>query len=105
MNEQKHTAGPWSKGPGIITAGHQAIASYTGCGVVRYADSEEEREANAKLIAAAPDLLSVLEELRVHCPDLLQKCGWARQTAHPLTGTGSGTMLDLVEAVIAKATA
>lgn len=64
MEDIKHTPGPWhtmdarSFGvPYIITDGKITIAqSYEGF-------SKEDTEANAKLIAAAPDLLEALKNL------------------------------------------
>lgn len=81
----KHTPGPWeewSKGGNFSTTGHAAAASYTAmcaigefdkdCAVEVVADgtnvaialgnTKEEAEANARLIAAAPELLDELIE-------------------------------------------
>jgi hypothetical protein len=50
----KHTPGPWSKSErGYIFAGDSCIASTSDL---------DENEANARLIAAAPDLLAALEQ-------------------------------------------
>ncbi|MGN8346324.1 hypothetical protein ACLEJQ_22245 [Pseudomonas sp. SMV71] len=74
MTEHKHTPGPWvrcSTAPKIIMSGsfidgHQGymVGSVTGNDNSGYYASEQEAEANAKLIAAAPDLLEALEYLK-----------------------------------------
>lgn len=61
MNAGKHTPGPWQYKDGSIVAGtgdgeHESVALILG--LVRL---EGEWEANARLIAAAPDLLQALE--------------------------------------------
>ena len=45
MNESKHTTGPFRRGPGL---------------------NEQTTEANASLMAVAPDLLSALERVLEH---------------------------------------
>ena len=67
MNTPKHTPGPWMRGIGNrIASGNHMIAqtsriykSHRGPG---YPDLLEQ-EANADLIAAAPELLAVAKEL------------------------------------------
>ena len=69
----KHTPGPWEvfddvegcEFPGIDNAGESIVlcGSIFDDGGIR-GDTKEERLANARLIAAAPELLSVLEELQ-----------------------------------------
>ena len=70
----EHTPGPWrdwNKSCGAVMApkkkdtwGSRAVA------LVTHWPSEEERAANARLIAAAPDLLDALEKLVGSCPPL-----------------------------------
>jgi len=58
--ELKHTPGPWSiRQESVWSVGtdHEMSALVYGC-------TDEEEEANAHLIAAAPDLLEALKELR-----------------------------------------
>jgi hypothetical protein len=62
----KHTPGPWAVNP--IRAMVDAIDSNGPspiCGMLWFTEtrSEEETEANADLIAAAPDLLEALQEV------------------------------------------
>jgi hypothetical protein len=61
-----HTPGPWGVGepdpnghPAILTDGGELIAIVTH----ECVKLEEELDANARLIAAAPELLAVLKEL------------------------------------------
>ena len=50
-----HTPGPWTISPtGLAVYAGPAVIEFTGC------DSYEQRHANARLIAAAPDLLEAL---------------------------------------------
>jgi hypothetical protein len=72
MTEAKHTPGPWQQhddapvyGPGYASTvwsakgpGHGLVADCRQC------SSFEEERANARLIAAAPDMLACLIEIR-----------------------------------------
>lgn len=62
IDNDKHTPGPWvshAEVAGVIYGqdGHQV------CTTPRTTRRETERDANARLIAAAPELLSALREL------------------------------------------
>jgi hypothetical protein len=92
----KHTPGPW-----VVNKQHKTI-SYKGCFDVATADNEyliaqtigglgEQEEANARLIAAAPDLLEALKQL----------ASVAIGTEH---GKQFEYQIDLAIAAIAKAT-
>jgi hypothetical protein len=73
------TPGPWKiaysdgSGPEYITASNQSIATLRwGCSCCKdtpdsFDDMSEEEQANARLIAAAPELLQALESLYEHC--------------------------------------
>lgn len=70
----KHTTGPWldhwdGEGGAFVSAGGTAIANMVG--------PAECRKANARLIAAVPELLECLRELyaivRGECPSLLNE--------------------------------
>lgn len=71
MNDSKHTPGPWriSRTSGMeifINHGHDQpnrVAGYFA-EVRRFTSDNEQVEANARLIAAAPDLLYLLKEAR-----------------------------------------
>jgi hypothetical protein len=60
----KHTPGPWGVEkyePSCLTMGGQALGH-----VAPDTASSEEREVNARLIAAAPELLEALKSLLAH---------------------------------------
>lgn len=53
----KHTPGPWTQEhDGAVVIGRRVVIPVNGCGPDGV--SRKEREANARLIAAAPDLLA-----------------------------------------------
>lgn len=58
MSNAKHTPGPWTCFLGWDTASHYNV--YDG-NENTLTENESEREANARLIAAAPDMLKALE--------------------------------------------
>jgi hypothetical protein len=66
----KHTDGPWRV---LIEGNHCFIEDANGDTVARvshpfpFTTTDDERDANARLIAAAPDLLEALEALREKC--------------------------------------
>lgn len=70
--ETKHTPGPWklrrakykSEHDFIMTNESQNIAAWSFHDGVKSTKEKSEHIANARLIAAAPDLLKVLQELR-----------------------------------------
>ena len=75
MRETKHTPGPWrisGESATTVQADYRAINSEGGVLIARalgypnsgYFPSDDEAAANARLIAAAPELLEALEALR-----------------------------------------
>lgn len=63
-----HTQGPWierEKHDAMIAIGVNSNVAE----VIVYSDCRDECEANARLIAAAPELLEALEELYAAFPD------------------------------------
>ena len=65
----KHTPGPWKafNSINVIGVGNErsdvAWVRFEECGLMDTARSQEEDKANARLIAAAPDLLRALSDL------------------------------------------
>lgn len=99
--EFKGTPGPWKYDEGnSITAefGDVGICILEPiekfwCGDVNRHPEGEEYEANARLIAAAPELLAVLEEV----------IAWADRECMPQRGKHDGPW-EAIEAAISKAT-
>lgn len=88
MSAAKHTPGPWSTKFGDeVWAGKMHVA---------YAHDDSRKEANAALIAAAPDLLFVAEALTESFDD----DGLYSPTRATL---GAKDLLDAARAAIAKA--
>ena len=91
MTNTKHTPGPWvwdSHYDDLRPLWYSEMSQ--GCGYLSW-DNDETRDANAHLIAAAPDLLEALIEL-------LQV-----QDGVPMTGIDATRRSDLARAAIAKA--
>lgn len=95
----EHTPGPWKVGDldhndqRIVRAGHSEICT---CWHHCVKSLEEQMEANAKLIAAAPELLHNLKFL----------VAWTRRTGGIARTIGAtGEMLREAEAAISKAEA
>lgn len=70
MSESKHTPGPWvvdestdGRSKGFIRHQTEEGHSVAICRVTGTYWSHEQREANRRLIAAAPELLEALEEI------------------------------------------
>lgn len=60
---QKHTAGPWYTRHGQISSETSTHGcTIANCNATANGISDKEVDANARLIAAAPDLLKALEE-------------------------------------------
>ena len=81
MSEQKWTAGPWTR---TVSRGQSAAYTRVGagdfgavaeCGHMR--PSQEENAANARLIAAAPEMVTLLME-HLDC-QIDEHCSFTRQ--------------------------
>jgi hypothetical protein len=72
-----HTPGPWSVEPETAT-GHLFV--FTARGGILVQTDRRNREHDARLIAAAPDLLAALEALLAHreCPTASPEAAAAR---------------------------
>lgn len=96
MAKKKHTPGPWMRNPAEKT---EIMAPSDVMVICRVPSSLYQREANARLIAAAPDLLSVLQ-------DSVEILDVAIESREELIGEVDEVMRDLrdrVRAAIAKA--
>ncbi len=104
MSAAKHTSGPWCVDPSDKTAVFKQfklprIVNEKVCSVRFSWMTQGEKEANARLIAAAPDLLEALK-------GMLSVYG-ITQADYEFRGIGSQVEVDLAEqarAAIAKAT-
>jgi hypothetical protein len=65
MSETKHTPGPWRYEPGTKTI--RAVPSNYWLATMDSWDGAVDNNANARLIAAAPDLLAALQALADKC--------------------------------------
>lgn len=75
MSESKHTPGPWqvvgtpfNEGFTVLAQPHPALRGFTKCVAYVGDKATEENEANARLIAAAPDLFRELDMQVRNCP-------------------------------------
>ena len=109
MSNQKHTAGPWT----AFVAGKwdYTIRAADGSPVVRLSDyfghSQDEREANARLVATSPELLALVARLALATNEGDDQA----QGTHYVDKQGlircKGSFLSLIEdarAAVAKAT-
>lgn len=97
---QTHTAGPWFNDNGIIRA------AADGCHLADTWDSEassDEDEANAALLAAAPDMLAALQEARRYVERA--SLGASTVPAHVMKRAAAEQVVTAIDAAIAKATA
>lgn len=92
MNTNTYTPGPWSASRDAVPPGHTQITVYEERTGQRVATAFE-REANAQLIAAAPELLNALEVAQATIERLHRHA----------PGSANGT-LGLIKDAIAKAT-
>ena len=77
MKQTKHTPGPWrigTPGPnGCYTVGtKRGLMTAMITHSINHADQAVEATANANLIAAAPELLDIVQRLGVYLPNELQ---------------------------------
>jgi hypothetical protein len=94
MRKSDFTAGPWAYQSAEVGVPLLRIICADGDHPANESRGYEEKEANAKLMAAAPDLLEALQELR----DLMQGVIDGDYEPDSLT-------LKIADAAIAKATA
>jgi hypothetical protein len=56
--KKTHTPGPWTK------EGATILQAHTNKGICKLLGSEQDQNANARLIAAAPDMFDALQAVR-----------------------------------------
>jgi hypothetical protein len=96
----QHTPGPWKvkAGTNAVLAGRKQICSHVNAASalpVNILEDQEIAQANARLIAAAPDLLEALQDL------------FGADMEHVLMGDGKDDQIEAIakaKAAIAKAT-
>ncbi|MER0570982.1 hypothetical protein AAA539_20005 [Pseudomonas aeruginosa] len=102
----KHTPGPWvrcAKSPKIIMSGSiiegyegYMIGSVTGNDNSGFYAAEDEAEANARLMAAAPEMLGALQHIEEY---------WNRDSNEQAMTDALWHIIETAQAAIAKATA
>lgn len=75
-----HTPGDWHCTKDSVLPGQLAVIDEIGSYVIAAIDDDEQGQANARLIAAAPELLEVLSEL-VNSPNAKQNAMWDKARA------------------------
>lgn len=82
----QHTPGPWQAEPAPLGTGHSLVLNEAGQLVASCEMRYEQGRADARLIAAAPDLLAELERVMEHARNQRGRacllCGWAVGHAH-----------------------
>ena len=105
MPESKHTPGPWTAHTDVVGTNPDILVDAIGHGII--ADigggSIEERQANANLIAAAPELLAALKEYVATIPAFRSKPVGAPGSAARNEQGALIALEDRAKAVIAKA--
>ncbi len=86
----KHTPGPWvaSRSANAAFTRHPAIISDTGeVAMATWAGNERQTDANARLIAAAPELLSALQKIDANAAESVE---WIRRVAQEAIAKATG---------------
>lgn len=97
----RHTPGPWAVSEAATIDGNFMVVGGSGAsfGLLAEVILDEEAEANARLIAAAPELLEALKDVRAWIMDPFTEEDAASETLHPAFRKA----LKRVSAAIAKA--
>ena len=87
----QHTPGPWTNGTLVLNDGSVAVVNPDLRRRICRVDDDGDLEANARLIAAAPDLLALV--LKAHkdlcgCQSFGEDCGWPDARAAIAKATG-----------------
>jgi hypothetical protein len=107
MSESKHTPGPWQANKFAVDGADKflRIAAMSRCRFVEadgsiHEISDETALANARLIAAAPDLLRVLKDFD-HLSLVIESA--VRERGQPSTYDSVVSVIKITRAAIAKA--
>lgn len=103
MSESKHTPGPWQAEQDDVPydGGFETwVVNADGAGICMMDCPKDDMEVNARLIAAAPDLLKALESLNALI-DFAVPCGDGDFSISDVSGLNRA--FDLAHAAIAKA--
>lgn len=93
----KHTPGPWLVSPdGNVVSGRAGIVERIAVSIFC---SKERRDANARLIAAAPQMLEALEAARLFIENGIEM-GYISE---PQPGTPESTTLPAIKAALKAA--
>jgi len=96
----KHTPGPWQVNSNFASQVCDCDGTSRGCApIANMSGTPAERKANARLIAAAPDLLEALREVEKHLQSYVDAIEYGGGAA-----SKSSERLASVRAAIAKAT-
>lgn len=113
MSAAKHTPGPWLEGRVVATGLPIKLQMYSDTIWWPREQSDEEAQANLRLMDAAPELLAALFHARAHI--LLDRTSLADTHMNPVTNTVDDehgiaglaqydAVLSVIDAAIAKAT-
>ena len=108
MNESKHTPGPWAVEhpygePGIyVTGANPRLSNPLICKLVDQARTPEGA-ANARLIAAAPELLVALKAIKASLNQPVQHTGIRNGASCDILRGDARTAVEFASAAIAKA--
>jgi hypothetical protein len=80
-----YTKGPWKVGKDIAAAGQ--IMSLEGLRIARTTHARPERDANTRLMSAAPELLEAL----IDCVDALEDGHWQETKRRALAAIAKAT--------------
>ena len=95
MSTQKHTSGPWKFSFESIDSEWAIVTTASGS-IIANVNSNQRQKANARLIAAAPDLLAALQETLVELGEYMKIC--PNDKALDLAGVIAGVRWALIKA-------
>lgn len=85
----QHTPGPWATRPTASLGPQYAVYPEADGQSISIVYDHGNTEANARLIAAAPELLNVVEHIEPHNAKVAEKARWLQRWLHE-SETGKG---------------